>query len=234
MHKFNTDIHRAKSIIILGGGPTGVEVAGELGYEFGKHKSINLLTGKKLPLTVMGEKKTQITESKLKNVNVKVTNSVKYREIQRLSNGKFHVLLETGELMKTDLVINTTICEPNTRFLSNGFLDAKGYLKTDTYFRLEGYPDVIGLGDVLSIGGRSLIDLYHYQLPIFEKYIENNYMGKSWVPLSPYESPRQTMITPISKTGGVGTLLGWGIPNIMVEMLKGRDYLIGQAKRLFY
>lgn len=234
IHNFNKEIHKAKSIIILGGGPTGVEIAGELGYEFGECKNISLLTGKKMPLTIMGEKKAQIAESKLKKLNVKVKNEVKYKEIQELSSGEFQVLLEDGEVIKAHLVIDTTICIPNTRFLSEGFLDAKGYLKTDAYFRLEGHPEVIGLGDVLSIGGRSLIDLYHYQLPIFEKYIEKNYMGKSWVRLSPYESPRQTMVIPISKTGGVGTLLGWGVPNMMVRILKGRDYLMGQAKRLFY
>ncbi|CCE81326.1 Piso0_001224 [Millerozyma farinosa CBS 7064] len=234
IHRFNKEIHKAKSIIILGGGPTGVEIAGELGYEFGQCKNISLLTGKELPLTIMGEKKARIADSKLKNLNVKVTNAVKYKEIQKLSNGESQVLLEDGGVIKADLVINTTICNPNTRFLDEGFLDSKGYLKTDACFTLEDYPEVIGLGDVLSIGGRSLIDLYHYQLPIFEKYIEKNYMGKSWVRLSPYESPRQTMIIPISKSGGVGTLFGWGVPNIMVRFLKGRDYLIGQAKRLFY
>jgi len=43
LHKIQDQVKVAKSIVIGGGGPTGVETAGELGFEYGKAKKITLV-----------------------------------------------------------------------------------------------------------------------------------------------------------------------------------------------
>lgn len=43
LHSFQEKVGKASEIIIGGAGPTGVEVAGELGYEYGRTKKITLV-----------------------------------------------------------------------------------------------------------------------------------------------------------------------------------------------
>lgn len=43
LHETQEKVKKAKSIVLGGGGVTGVETAGELGYEYGKEKEITLV-----------------------------------------------------------------------------------------------------------------------------------------------------------------------------------------------
>jgi NADH dehydrogenase FAD-containing subunit len=43
LHSYQAKVKKAKSIVIGGAGVTGVETAGELGFEYGKTKEITLV-----------------------------------------------------------------------------------------------------------------------------------------------------------------------------------------------
>jgi NADH dehydrogenase FAD-containing subunit len=43
LHKIQEQVKAAKTIVVGGAGPTGVETSGELGYEYGKDKEITLV-----------------------------------------------------------------------------------------------------------------------------------------------------------------------------------------------
>lgn len=229
--KMNQEIELAKSIVILGGGPTGAEVAGELGYYYGLTKNITVITGKPGPLTLMGESASKKAEVLMKELNINVINDIRYTWCETLP-GSTRVHLENGTSMEVDLVINTTICKPNTNFLEQKYVDHKGFLKTDEYFRLKDHNEVIGLGDVLAIGARSLFDLMHYQIPTFATFVNTLSDGKK-IQLKPYQKPKQTTVIPISEKGGVGLFYGWQVPSFLVRLLKGRDYMLGRAEHYY-
>lgn len=44
LHKIQERVKAAKSIVLGGGGPTGIETAGELGFEYGQAKEITLVS----------------------------------------------------------------------------------------------------------------------------------------------------------------------------------------------
>jgi NADH dehydrogenase FAD-containing subunit len=44
LHNFQAQIKKAKTIVLAGAGPTGVEIAGELGFEYGRQKEIILVS----------------------------------------------------------------------------------------------------------------------------------------------------------------------------------------------
>jgi len=44
LHEFQTQVEKAKKIVVAGGGVTGVEVAGELGFAYGQEKDIVLVS----------------------------------------------------------------------------------------------------------------------------------------------------------------------------------------------
>lgn len=49
LHDFQTRIEKAKTIVVAGGGVTGVEVAGELGFQYGRQKKIILVSSALVP-----------------------------------------------------------------------------------------------------------------------------------------------------------------------------------------
>jgi apoptosis-inducing factor 2 len=46
LHEFQARVKNAKTIVVVGAGPTGVEISGELGFEYGKGKQIILVSWK--------------------------------------------------------------------------------------------------------------------------------------------------------------------------------------------
>ena len=50
LHNFQAEVKKAETIVLAGAGPTGVEIAGELGFEYGKQKEIILVSQQSLVL----------------------------------------------------------------------------------------------------------------------------------------------------------------------------------------
>lgn len=48
LHTFQARVQKAKTIVVAGAGVTGVEVAGELGYEYGREKNVMLVSSEVL------------------------------------------------------------------------------------------------------------------------------------------------------------------------------------------
>lgn len=44
LHKIQEQVKAAKSIVVVGGGVTGIETAAELGFEYGKSKEISIVS----------------------------------------------------------------------------------------------------------------------------------------------------------------------------------------------
>ncbi|CCE78693.1 Piso0_000721 [Millerozyma farinosa CBS 7064] len=225
----NSSIIKSKRIVILGGGVTGVEVAGEIGSNFGKNKEVVLYTGMKNACFNLGESISQKAETQLKAQNVIVENNIRAERIVHIE-GKYRAYLSNNDFVEADLILQTIGEIPNSEFIDKSYLDDSGYLQTDEYFRVEGHHEVIGLGDILSIGERSLTNLKFCQLSVFSSTADHEIFDYS-NSLVPYKKGKQTIIIPISKMGGVGVLFGWQIPNFLVWLVKARDYMISFASR---
>uniref|UniRef100_A0A060TF20 ARAD1D12430p n=1 Tax=Blastobotrys adeninivorans TaxID=409370 RepID=A0A060TF20_BLAAD len=226
----NQKVTKANSIAVIGGNATGVEVAGELGSL--KTKKVTVYTGSSSPLSFLDEKRTNATTEKLTKLGVKVVNEIRSRSITE-KDGKWTIEFDDGTSADYDLVIEATGVTPNTSFLDSSVLDDRGYVATDKSFAVKGHEDsVLALGDVLSIGQNTLVDMKYNQLEVFKatvaKLLKKVTQEKLYDP-----SPSATLAVPISRSGGVGLLNGWGMPNFVVRLVKSRDFMISQAKTNF-
>lgn len=221
--QLNKSTKSAKKIVVLGGGATGVETAGELGDYYGKEKEIVLYTGLVGPLYVLGESASQAASKRLAGLGVKVINRVRSTKVE--AN---RVTFDDGSVAEADIVIPAYGLFPNSQFLDKKFVDANGYLKTDKHLRVEGY-NVIGLGDILSIGESSIVNLVYAQLSVFEATVDYEIFENKTIKLKPYSATKQTLLVPVSKNGGVGKLFGWSFPSFLVKILKSKDFMIPKA-----
>ncbi|KAI3405250.2 hypothetical protein KGF56_001942 [Candida oxycetoniae] len=231
--KTREKIKQAESIAIIGGGSTGVETAGEIGNAYkGEKKRIVLYTGSSGPLSNSLPKHLSDTATnKLKQLGVEVVNN------QRVStNDGKEIIFEDGtqKSEKFDLVIEAQKLTPNTEFMPKSELDENQWVVTDEYFRLINHHNVICLGDVLALGIHSIVDLTYNQKPVFTKVIANEILEQGHIELQAYRAPtKMTMIVPIGKSGGVGVLFGWSLPNFVIWFVKARDFMINKARDYF-
>lgn len=143
-------VQAAKHIVVAGAGATGVEVAGELGYEFGKTKEIILLSGGSSLLD--GDSLGPGAKSELEKLNVKIRLDARVTGSKDLPDGKTEVTLKEGETITTDLYLPTIGMRPNSEMLEGKFLNEKGYVVVDAQYRVKGLEEqgVWALGDVVS------------------------------------------------------------------------------------
>lgn len=149
----NEKIKAAHSILIVGGGPTGVELAAEIAVDFPEKKVTLVHDGSRL-LEFIGPKAADKTLNWLrsKNVEVKLEQSV---DQQRSSEGSKTYITSAGETIKADchfLCTGKPLASAwlkETIFKDN--LDGFGRIKVDDNLRVKGWKNVFAIGDIADI-----------------------------------------------------------------------------------
>lgn len=224
------ELKQAKNIAILGGGPTGVEAAGEIGLYYGKDAKVTLYTGDERPLITQEERFSVQATRKLNDLDVKVVNNVRYKSIEKVADG-YKVEFDDGSIETFDSIINATPLKPNSGFLPDEVKDKRGFLLTDEYLRVEGHPHVYGIGDVIARGNQTIIDIDR-QIGVLGPVLKKEIL-KANAKLKPFSGHLNAFVAPISERGGVGQVLGWSLPDFVIRMLKSKNFMLPQAgKRL--
>lgn len=225
--KMAEDIKSADSIAIVGGGVSGVEVAGELGSTYGRTKSIDLYTGSSGLLPEFKQCHRDTVSKKLSGMGVQII-------AQRvdIDNESHSIIFHDGTKKKYSVVIPCHKHTPNTEFLPASVLNESGYIQTDNNFRLKQYHNVICLGDILEITVNSCVDLNFYQKGVFESTTDYEIFEDESTNLKEYTKVDMARLfaIPIGKNGGIGALFGVPIPSFAIKYSKSRDYFISRAK----
>jgi NADH dehydrogenase FAD-containing subunit len=246
----NEKVQTAKKIVIVGGGPTGVEFAGEVG-EFlnGKpgwfskgtrNAEITLITADKQLLPSLRPAIGKLAEQKLNALgvdvlyNTRVTNTTSTKDNNRTS-----ITLATGETLEADLYVPAYGVEPNSSWIPGHLLSEKKYLLTNAEtLRVDvAGPRVYALGDIGSYSRNNIWDILSAQ-PVLFTNLKRDLL--SFNPALPDEKAkgkdrvfktdtRESMVVPIGSATGVGAVMGWKVPGWFVWALKGRDYMLGMS-----
>jgi NADH dehydrogenase FAD-containing subunit len=182
LHKHRELVKAAKSIVLGGGGPTGVETAGELGFEFGKTKEITLITsaaelcGDSLPVNI-----SRGAEKELQKLHVKITKGVKITDTKTTADGKTELTLDNGQTKIVDLYLPTGGVVPNSEYIPRTLLDDKGYAIVDQFLRVKNADSVWAIGDIINIDPAQAVYLFK-QHPALVKNLDLVLKGKQPVP----------------------------------------------------
>jgi NADH dehydrogenase FAD-containing subunit len=152
LHKIQEQVKAAKTIVVGGAGPTGVETAAELGFEYGKAKEITLVTaGNELLVDSMPTNIAQGAENTIKKMHVNVVKGVKVLSSTPTADGKTELSLDNGENMIVDLYLPTIGVIPNTEYVPKNLLDDKGQVVVDEFLRVKATEDIWAAGDLTSL-----------------------------------------------------------------------------------
>lgn len=249
------DLHKklpeAQTIVIAGGGPAGVETAGELGDVYGSKKDVTLYSGTTNLLNSLNNKNVgKDAEGRLSKQGIKVVHGVQVKS-HRSENGKDVLELSNGETKIVDIYISATGDKPNTDFVPKEWLDEKNALRTDGQtmrVNVDGVTGVYGYGAAASYSNGSIMDVFMAKKAIIET-LKNDLGGKGTRLLlfvqvrtrltmtaepaartnNVYKKVTSDMqFVPVGPTQGVGIAFGWKLPSFAVKMAKAKDFMIGK------
>ena len=169
------DMHQripsAESILVAGGGPAGVETAGELGELYGDKKDITLLSGTNNLLNRLSNKNVgKDAEARLNKMGVKVIHGVQVTKSHE-ENKKEIIQLSNGETRTVDVYIEAIGDKPNSSFVPKEWLTDKAQVKTDAQTLRLDVPGVTGVycyGTVASYSDGSIADVMFAKKAILE------------------------------------------------------------------
>lgn len=201
---FHARTAAAKSIVICGGGPSGVECAGQLAT-FLNHtgrssirrkarepKQITLITGGDRCLPNLKPTVGLHAEKKLKRLGIEILHGVRVlaaKEPLNPQDGQTHITLNDNSTLTADLYIPCTGVEPNSAYAPPEIKDSRGYIATSpTTLRLT-HPSagtrVYAIGDVASYSANYVLDVYA-AVPVVMHNLLNDLLAHEYALASPY------------------------------------------------
>jgi apoptosis-inducing factor 2 len=245
----------AKSVVIAGGGPAGVETAAEIGeYLNGSpgwfssapsnpKAKVTIVTSSSRLLTVLRPALAKKAEQMLKRVGVEVIYDTKVVSYPVNQNGTTTVNLHDGNQLTADVFIPATGIIPNTDFLPTELLSATGKVENnEKTLRVDrAGPRIYAIGDVGTYTRGGILSVYD-AVPVVGTNLGRDLLayhhsnGKEEKPKGPdrefTENKTETQIVPVGRSGGVGAAMGWKLPSFMVWLMKGRDYFLWSAPQI--
>ncbi|OGM48775.1 hypothetical protein ABOM_003005 [Aspergillus bombycis] len=229
------EIASARTFLIIGGGPVGVEFAGELADTLQSRTGakVTLVTQSDRLLSGLKEAASTTARRLLEDRNISVHTQRKVLRVAQDSITKeWTATFDGGDEITVDLCISTTGALPNNSFIPAEFLSENGWVRVNDAFKVQSgtnqtVDSVYAVGDITTYTDR-LASKIREQVPIVTAHIKADIMGSG--PRPRYAANGSLMmLVPAGRSGGTGQLFGWVPWSWLVSMIKGKDYFISQA-----
>lgn len=225
--KLRGDIERAQTIVVAGGGATGSETAGELGFEYSKHgkKEVYLVHNGSYPLSPeMLESARKQAKVELENLNVKL---IPHTTVTKVTVEGENTILEltsadgTTRTLTTQAYIPATGVTPNTAFAPTSMVNSRGYIKQTKTLNAEGYANVFVLGDVGSLEA-SKSQLADAQCVHLIRALPDHLLKGTPIPEYKLDTKDVYAVT-LGRSKATGQMGGWKLPSFLIWFVKGRS-----------
>ncbi len=188
----HSELNKAASVLIIGGGPVGVELAGEIADHY-PQKSVTIAQGPDRLLDKLAPKASRLAEELLTSLGVKVLLDTRLSETN-------------PALRKADVVYTCVGQQANTSLMLTHFaggLTDRGRIKVDENLRVEGTSNIYALGDSSTAPGLKLGFLADVQGALLAK----NFIATSQSKRSKaYKKPADMALVTVGRKKGFAQL----------------------------
>ena len=209
----------AKSVLVIGGGVVGVELAGEIASAF-PNKNITLAHAGN---TLLDNMKPKAQDKALEQLVAKGVSVKLNRRFAPIGDSQQYRCSNTQEIIQTDLVYSCVGMLPNTEFLRGqlpNVLNDKGLIKVDAFMKVSGYDNLYAVGDCAALDDHKHGYLAAVQGGMLADKIIRAAKGKK---VKPYKTPPVAVITPTGTDSGVAQMpFGVFTANFIIN-LKQKD-----------
>jgi len=232
-----TKIEQSKEILIVGGGPVGCELAGEIISKYPKDKKVTLVHShdKLLPADLLPDMRDktakQLTDMKVEVVlNEKVQIGEHEEKLLEAHDGAFlhgerTVRTASGKEFKADLILFARGTHSNNHAMRQKFhdkLDEKGRIKVNKSFQVEGHENIFAIGDCCN-AGKQMAFYAGLHAKVASDSIKNLEEKK---PVAVYAGDGEAMMSvPIGPKNGFTQGKGKVLPAFITSKLKGGNLL---------
>ena len=229
---------RADRVLLLGAGPVGIELAGEIRAVWpDKHVVLldereDVLSGPYLP-----ELRAELRRQ-LKEFNIELVLGSPLRGAPEPAPGElatFTVVTESGVEVTADIWFRCYGVVPNSEYLGASLAGARrddGYVEVGPTLQVVGQTTVFALGD-LSTADAKMAGFAGHQAATVAANITALAAGST--ELVPYESVGTAIVIPIGPEGGAGQFPGQGeiVGREVVSDVKGQHMMVDRFAALF-
>jgi NADH dehydrogenase FAD-containing subunit len=235
-------LREANTVVIVGAGPVGTELAGEIAYAY-PNKTVHLITDEKRLFPMYPSGLAGKLEADLGKMGVKIHTGKMVENLQKIDEPYVgSVQLPGGESIDADIVFPAIGGRPQTELLTalnDVQLSSEGRVEHDGWMRPSKSRDnLFVVGDALASGDAMTIVAISRQVPWLEKAIKAVLAGKTAAAVKPYTPWKVApIILPLGPKLG-STLLPFGkhgkaVGHFMTSRMKGRDLFIPKYRKLF-
>ncbi|GAA5874585.1 hypothetical protein JCM1840_002237 [Sporobolomyces johnsonii] len=250
LRSLQSQIASSSSILVIGGGPVGIEVAGEIaefynGKDGREKKTVTLVHSGERFIAEEGFKPKlgESLKGQLEALGVKVVLG-KRVDVQGLPTGAVEggareFKLDDGEAVTADFIFLAFGNTPNTSLLSAfdpSILDASHRVKVQPSLQLTGYDNLFAVGDITDIPESKLFAHAQNHGPVVAKNIVALIKSgdKEKAGLKSYKAGGRMIAVSVGFKGGAGQMFGWVMGPWMVAFAKSKTLFIDNFKKLYH
>ncbi|XP_059215796.1 ferroptosis suppressor protein 1-like [Centropristis striata] len=232
---FITQLQAADSLLVVGGGSSGVEMAAEIKSEYPEKKVVLIHSRAALADPELLPSVRQQAKQLLLQRGVELRLGEKVCDLSALqlnvTQKNSVVTTERGDKLTTDLIVCCTGLKINTTAYASSFsgcMAENGALKVNDHLQVEGFSNVFAIGDCANVNEPKMA--YHAELhaAVAVTNIINSLRGKE---LTSYLTGNITMLLAMGRDDGVGQFNGFRLPRWLVVLGKSRDLLLWKSWR---
>jgi len=214
----------SQSVLIIGGGIVGVELAGEIVERF-KDKQVTIVHSGSNLMPRSPERAIRYTEDFF--VRNGTTLIFKDKVTQQEGN---RFITQNGQVIEADIAFLCTGNVPNTDFLKNQFfsdsLNSYGFVKVNPFMQLERYANIYVAGDLTDIPEEEE-KLCQTAAAEVQTVISNIRLSELGLPLSRYIAGKCPILISLGKYDGILTYRGFTytgfVPAAMKEFVEWKE-----------
>ena len=143
---YSKQLSESKDILIVGGGPVGVELAAEIICAY-PQKKVVLVHSK---LSLLEKMHPKVGKAAHKFLSLKKV-EIKYGQ-KLVSKSNNYYTTSKNEAIFADLVFNCTGITPNSDFVPVQLRDKQSFIEVNPFLQLQKWPNIFSAGDVNSSG----------------------------------------------------------------------------------
>ncbi|KAJ4977667.1 hypothetical protein NE237_008447 [Protea cynaroides] len=226
-------IKSADSILIIGGGPTGVELAGEIAVDFPEKKVTLVHRGSRL-LEFIGTKASTKALNWLtaKKVEVILGQSV---NLDSISDGNGTYQTSGGEIIKADCHFVCAGQRVGSAWLKEtilkDMLDMHGRLMVDEDLRLKGWNNIFAVGDITDIQEIKQGYIAHKHSLVVAKNLKLLMNGGKECKLEKYKPGFPLALVSLGRKEGLAQFPYITISGSVPGYIKSRDMFVGKTRK---
>ncbi|KAL5614292.1 hypothetical protein BROUX41_004402 [Berkeleyomyces rouxiae] len=232
LHKLQDKVESAKTIVIGGAGPTGVEIAGELSniYTGTKAKNVILVSSSDSVLPGLSNSVRKAATNTLTKAGVTVKTSGRATEADGVITITYSSGGQTAETFADALFLPVFGTRVNSSFLPDSLLDSNKNLDLKTTLQSAKAANIWGAGDIGNLESKQAARIDGQVAHLFGN-MDLAIAGKTT--FKEFKASQSTMVfVSIGKSAGTGQVGSMRMWSWLVSMAKSKTLFIGSAQGL--